>query len=130
MTSELPKIGQVLNYIYLFSHEAKVRDEGLKQRPVVVINVNASTRRIAVVAVTSKGERYPGTVPIPPDVARAANLADPSSILVTEYNLFTWLGFDLRPLTPSQGFVIGRLPPGFTAKIRQMTATGASINRD
>ena len=128
--TELPKLGQVLNYVYLFRHEASTRDEGVKDRPVVVIDVNETTRRVAVLPVTSQGERYKDAVPIPQDVAQAANLKPPSAILVSEYNIFTWLGFDLRPLATSGGYVIGRLPPGFTAKIRSLVATARPIDRD
>jgi PemK-like, MazF-like toxin of type II toxin-antitoxin system len=130
MMTELPKLGQVLNYVYLFRHEAGTRDEGVKDRPVVVIDVNETSRRVTVLPVTSQGERYKDAVPIPEDVARAANLRPPSAILVSEYNIFTWLGFDLRPLATSGGYVIGRLPPGFTAKIRTLVATARPIERD
>jgi hypothetical protein len=135
MMTELPKLGQVLNYVYLFRHEAGTRDEGVKAKPedmipVVVIDVNETSRRVTVLPVTSQGERYKDAVPIPEDVARAANLRPPSAILVSEYNIFTWLGFDLRPLATSGGYVIGRLPPGFTAKIRTLVATARPVERD
>ncbi|MEY2925927.1 MAG: hypothetical protein RL367_404 [Pseudomonadota bacterium] len=128
--TELPKLGQVLNYVYLFRHEASLREEGVKDRPVVVIDVNETTKRVAVLPVTSQGERYKGAVSIPPDLGQAANLRPPSAILVSEFNFFTWLGFDLRPLASSGGFVIGRLPPGFTAKIRLLAATAKPVERD
>jgi hypothetical protein len=128
--TDLPRIGQVLNYVYLFRHEASTRDEGIKNRPVVVIDVNETSKRVTVLPVTSQGERYKDAVPIPPDVAQAANLRVPAAILVSEYNIFTWLGFDLRPLASAGGFVIGRLSPGFTAKIRTLAATAKPIERD
>ncbi len=123
------RIGHVLRYVYLFaSEEAAGRDEGVKERPVVVINVDHEARLVHVLAVTTKGDGKPGAIPIPADVAAAANLSPTSSVLVTEYNEFRWLGFDIRPL--ADGYVAGRLTPGFTAKIRELAATPARINRD
>ncbi len=130
MTTDLPKIGQILNYVYLFRHEAQSRDEGVKDRPVVVIHVNEARRRVVVLPVTNAGERYPGTIMMPDDVAKAANLRPGAAVLVAEYSVFTWLGFDLRPLANTSGFVIGRLPPGFTAKIVGLAATARAVERD
>jgi hypothetical protein len=133
--TELPKLGDILNYVYLFRHEAGTRDAGVKAKPedmipVVVIDVNAASRRVTMLPVTSQGECSEDAVPIPQNVATAANLKPSSAILVSEYNIFTWLGFDLRPLARSGGFITGRLPPGFTAKIRLLAATGITIERD
>lgn len=123
------KIGHILSYVYLFRKEAaQGNDEGVKTRPVVVLHVDKDAGRVHVLAVTTKGERYPGTVPLPAEVATAANLSPQSSVLVTEYNHFRWLGFDIRPV--ANGYVAGRLPPGFTAKIRSMAATAVPIDRD
>ena len=129
-TTDLPRIGDVLSYIYLFKHEASTRDEGIKQRPVAVIDVDHPKRRVAVLAITTKGETYPDTIMLPDDVARAAKLQLKSAVLVCEYNVFTWVGFDIRPV--ADGYVASRLPPGFAHKIRQAAVdVGATaINRD
>ena len=43
------KVGHVLRYVYLFKSEAAAgRDEGVKERPVVVIDVDYDTRRVMV----------------------------------------------------------------------------------
>ena len=73
--TELPPIGAVLHYVYLFLHEAKLRDEGVKERPVIVIDVDQTT--VAVVPVTSKGDRYPEAIITPtwspmPQVSRSS----------------------------------------------------------
>ena len=129
MRTELPPIGAVLHYVYLFLHEAKLRDEGVKERPVIVIDVDHTTGTVAVVPVTSKGDRYPEAIVIPDAVANVAGLALKSAVLVTQYNSFTWLGYDIRPL--AQGYIAGRLPPGFTNQIRQLAiAGGIAIGRD
>ncbi len=129
-TPDLPRIGDVLSYIYLFKHEARTRDEGIKQRPVVVIDVDYQRRRVAVLAITTKGETYPGTIALPDDVARAAKLQLKSAILTTEYNVFSWLGYDIRPV--GDGYVAARLTPGFATKVRQAAVEGGAtpIDRD
>lgn len=123
------RIGHVLHYVYLFRSEAALgRDEGVKERPVIVLYIDRAAGRVHVLPVTTKGETYPGAVALPPDVAAAAGLSPRSSILVTEYNHFQWLGFDIRPV--ADGYIAGRLPPGFTAKIRELAATAKGIDRD
>ena len=62
-TTELPRIGDVLSYIYLFKHEASTRDEGIKQRPVVVIDVDRQTEPIAFL---DHRRVELGTVPVTP----------------------------------------------------------------
>ena len=123
------KIGHVLRYVYLFKSEAAAgADEGVKERPVIVLHVDSDTRRVYVLPVTTKGEGKPGAIPLPGEVASACGLAPQSSILVTEYNHFKWLGFDIRPV--AEGYVAGRLPPGFTAKIRALAVGAVGIDRD
>jgi hypothetical protein len=127
--TDLPPIGAVVHYVYPFLHEAKLCDEGVKERPVIVIDVDHTTGAVAVVPVTTKGDRYCEAIVIPDPVANAAGLALKSAVLVTQYNSFTWLGYDIRPL--AQGYIAGRLPPGFTNHIRQLAiAGGIAIDRD
>ena len=123
--TELPRAGDVLRYVYLFLNESLQRDEGVKERPVIVIDADPATRRVAVVAVTMKGERYPGTIALSEPVAAAAGLARGSSVVVSEYNTFTWLGYDIRPV--ADGFVAGRLPPGFAHKVLTAAATSQAV---
>ena len=123
--TELPRRGDVLRYVYLFHRESRDRDEGVKERPVVVIDADPATRRVAVVAVTTKGERSPGAIMLPDAVASAAGLSRGSAVVVNEYNVFTWLGFDIRPVANS--FVTGRLPPGFAHKVLSAVATGKAV---
>ena len=69
--STKPGRGAVINYIYLFASEhAAGRDEGVKERPVVV--VVADERGYIVVPVTTKGEIDPAnSIPVPAAQARA-----------------------------------------------------------
>ena len=123
------KIGHVLRYLYLFKSEADAgRDDGVKERPVVVLHVDHDEGRVYVLPVTTKGDGKAGAIALPAEVASASGLAPQSSVLVTEYNHFRWLGFDLRPV--GEGFIAGRLPPGFTAKIRALAAGAQGIDRD
>ena len=123
--TELPRPGDILRYVYLFLHESRHRDEGVKERPVVVIDADPGTRRVAVLAVTTKGERNPGAIALPDAVASAAGLSRGSAVVVGEYNVFTWLGYDIRPV--ATGFVAGRLPPGFAHKVLTASATGGAV---
>ena len=52
---------------------------------------------------TTKGDRYTAAIVLPDDVAKAAGLALKSAVLVTEYNSFTWLGYDIRPVAEGGG---------------------------
>ena len=123
--TDLPRRGEILRYVYLFHRESRDRDEGVKERPVVVIDADPVTRRVAVVAVTTKGERHPGRIAFPDAVASAAGLSRGSAVVVGEYNAFTWLGYDIRPV--AGGFVAGRLPPGFAQKVLTASATGGAV---
>ena len=123
------RIGQVLNYVYLFLADANEGHiEGVKERPVIVIDLDIPNNRVAVMAVTTKGDPRTGAVPIPHEVARVSNLSPHSSIVASEFNSFQWVGYDIRPY--ANGYVIGRLPPGFTAKIRALAASAKGISRD
>lgn len=126
----LPRVGDILNYVFLFDRESRERDEGLKERPCMVFSVNAETRLVKVLPLTTKGDRYVGTLQLPQEVAQKANLRYPTAVVVTEANAFTWLGFDLRPLVSSGNSLIGRMPPGFTAKIMAAARSPTEVDRD
>ena len=123
------KIGHVLRYVYLFKSEAAAgHDEGVKERPVVVIDIDHEKHRVQVLPVTTKGEGRQGAVPLPAQVASACGLSSQSAVVVTEYNEFRWLGYDIRPV--GDGYIAGRLPPGFTDKILTLAAGAKGIDRD
>jgi len=126
----LPKVGDILHYVYLFTHEqAAGRDEGIKTRPVMV--VATSGRRVFTVAITTKGESRTSTLPIPDRVADLAGLARGTAVVVDQYNHFSWIGYDIRPVTSEPSYVAGRMPPGFTNAVISALKSGAKgINRD
>ena len=73
-TIDLPKVGHVLRYVYLFANEQKAgRDEGVKERFVVVIAIDG--KRYSVAAITTKGEGRANALPLPAPVATAGGVA-------------------------------------------------------
>jgi PemK-like, MazF-like toxin of type II toxin-antitoxin system len=125
-----PKVGDVINYIFLFAHEAKTRDEGVKARPCVVIMADARQQRVLVAPLTTQGDRYADTLAIPDEVCRIARLRGPFAVVLSELNIFTWLGYDVRPLHGTNDITIGRFPPGFTAKVMTAIKNQRPVNRD
>lgn len=127
----LPKIGDVLHYVYLFTHEHEAgRDDGIKTRPMVVVATRG--QRVFTVAITTKGDRKTGVLAIPDKVADIAGLARGTSVVVDQYNHFTWLGYDIRPVTSEPSYVAGRMPPGFTNTIISTLLDGRAkgVDRD
>ncbi len=130
-TIDLPKVGHVLRYVYLFANEQKAgRDEGVKERFVVVIAIDG--KRYSVAAITTKGEGRANALPLPAPVATAGGVAPNSSVVTDEINIFTWPGFDIRPLMKGKGFVAGRFPPAFTNSLQSaiLSAPHERIDRD
>ncbi|MCF8706989.1 hypothetical protein [Rhizorhapis sp. SPR117] len=126
----LPKVGDILHYVYLFTHEQQAgREEGIKTRPVMVVAVQG--QRVFTLAITTKNDKAGKTLAIPDVVADRAGLARGTSIVIDQYNHFTWLGYDIRPVTAEPSYVAGRMPPGFTNTILSaLTAHAKGINRD
>lgn len=88
-------------------------------------------QRVFTVAITTKDDNRVSTLPIPDRVADAAGLARGTSVVVDQYNSFTWTGYDIRPVSPSPSYVAGRMPPGFTARIiSALHANASGLNRD
>jgi hypothetical protein len=136
----LPKPGEVINYSYLWEHEyRKGRDEGIKDRPVGVVLVTQTADgldQVHVVPMTTKpptpGQR---AIEVPPAVRRQLGLSvDRSWIIVSEWNRFTWPGYDIRPVRgrePSVSF--GFLPSGLFRQVRDglaEAAIGRPVNRN
>jgi hypothetical protein len=128
--THFPAVGEIINYVFLFHHEAQHRDEGVKERPCVVVAVDAAKRQVIVAPLTTKGERYPNTLPVPSVVARGASLSGATAVVLDDLNIFTWLGYDVRPLHDTDSVYIGRFPPGFTASIMQKLLAQRPTNRD
>ncbi|MFN4131305.1 MAG: hypothetical protein ACK4GC_16030, partial [Paracoccaceae bacterium] len=67
---------------------------------------------------------------LPAPVATAAGVTVGSSIVVSEFNRFTWPGFDIRPLSKDAGYIAGRLPPGFTNTLIDALIGATPVDRD
>lgn len=123
----LPRVGDVINFIFLFAHETTHRDEGVKERPCMVVEVDPPTNRVLVTPLTTKGDRYANTILVPQEVAKAAGLHFPTSVVSSETNSFTWLGYDVRPVSSTGDIRIGRMTPGFVHSIMQAVYSAKNL---
>jgi len=130
----IPQPTDVLSYVYLWAREAEAgRDEGSKERPVVVILATRQRSHgleILVAPVTTQAPR-PGTtaVEMPQRVRTHLGLGEaPSWIVADELNRFTWPGPDVRPvratgdLSPFLGKIPGRLYEQVRSKLAEVAA--------
>ena len=128
----LPRLGDVLNYVYVFKRDADAgRDEGVKARPVMVMAVVG--HRVTVMPLTTKGERASDTaLAIPEPVVKAMGLdaGARSSLVPGELNAFDWVGHDLRTIGKSASFLFGRCPPGFFATALDACLQSKPVSRD
>lgn len=137
---EPPEPGEVINYSYLWRSEyERGRDEGVKDRPVAVVVVVQTADGIDKVLVvpmtTTRPSKDQAAIEVPDAVRRQLGLkADRSWIVVSEWNEFSWPGFDLRPINRKSGEIsYGALPAGLFRRIRDAIVAGAAgrpIDRD
>jgi hypothetical protein len=121
-----PQPGLVISYAYLWSDEAeRGLVEGRKDRPcalIVAIEHREKTLRkqVAVAPITHARPRNQNVaIEIPRRVKEHLGLdGERSWIVLDEFNVFTWPGFDLRPIKARGGRVdYGFLPPKFFASL-------------
>ena len=121
-----PQPGLVISYAYLWSDEAdRGLVEGRKDRPCALIVAiehpeKALRKQVAVVPITHAPPRDPNVaIEIPRRVKEHLGLdGERSWIVLDEFNVFTWPGFDLRPIKDRGGRVdYGFLPPKFFASL-------------
>ena len=103
------------------------RDEGSKERPVVVVLATAESAtglRVVVAPVTTKAPmRGDAAVEMPAAVRQHLALGDqPSWIVASEVNSFLWPGPDLRPVRrEGDGSpYYGKLPGNLLRKVREV----------
>ena len=116
-----PEVGLVISYSYLWRDEAEVGHvEGRKNRPCAIVLVVQQTEEqapvVTVVPITHSPHRDPdASIEIPPAVKRHLGLDDqPSWIVLDDFNIFTWPGYDLRPVPSKKDrYHYGFLPPKF-----------------
>jgi hypothetical protein len=119
-----PEVGLVISYSYLWKEEEEQGlVEGRKDRPcaiVLTIEVPAaeSNRRkqVIVAPITHSPPHDPNVaIEIPPRVKEHLGLdGERSWVILDEVNIFTWPGFDLRPIRRGETRIdYGLLPPKF-----------------
>jgi hypothetical protein len=119
-----PEVGLVISYSYLWKEEEEQGlVEGRKDRPcamVLTVEVPAAEsdrrKQVAVAPITHSPPHDPSVaVEIPPRVKEHLGLdGERSWVILNEVNIFTWPGFDLRPIRRDETRVdYGMLPPKF-----------------
>lgn len=120
---DLPRIGAVVRYAYLWRDEAQVgRTVGRKDRPCAIVAIQRfpTGSRTAVMALTHSAQPDDArAVPVPTRVKRRLGLdTRPTWIVTAEVNLFLWPGFDLLD-TPARTGSYGDLPGGLVERVRK-----------
>ena len=124
----IPQPGDVLSYSYLWSHEAaRGQEEGLKDRPVVVVVgllTAAGRTQLIVVPITHSAPDHAGdAIELPQNIKRHLGLDQERSwIMITEVNRFIWPGPDIRPIGDDGDPLFGTLPDWFFLKLREAFA--------
>jgi len=121
-----PLPGLVLHYSYLWHDERhRGREEGIKNRPCVIVSaaaVSANEVQVMVVPVTHRPPRHPDdAIEMPAITKQRLGMDDARSwIVVTELNRFRWPGPDLRPIPGirSGSFAYGIVPPKLFSKLK------------
>ena len=139
-----PEVGLVISYSYLWSDEAEGGHvEGRKARPCAIVLVvqqaEGKAPAVTVVPITHSPHRNPeAAIEIPFTVKRHLGLDDqPSWIVLDDFNVFTWPGYDLRSVPGHKDrYYYGLLPPklfeGIIHKFSELRRRGqaARTSRD
>lgn len=127
--------------MYLWHREAEEgREEGVKDRPVVVvvaIEEREHGTQLIVVPVTTRPPRQgDAVVEMPARVTQHLGLAAGRCwIVADEYNRFTWPGPDIRPIraggqiSPRYGSIPGKLLEQVRARIAQAVRAGRLLKQ-
>ena len=129
-----PEAGLVIPYNYLWRHEhRKGRDEGRKTRPAVIVLVVQKTEgdapRVTVAPIThTPPDATTEAMELLPRIKQDLQLdGERSWIILDEVNEFTWPGYDIRPVTGSESFSYGFIPPKlYDAVIARLLALAAA----
>lgn len=126
MSLPTPEPGLVVSYSYLWSEESEQGlVEGRKDRPCAIVLVIQSdpegkAPQVVVAPITHSPPRdRMAAVEIPLAVKRHLDLDDlPSWVIVNDFNVFRWPGYDLRPNRKGE-YAYGVLPPSLFKQIIQ-----------
>ena len=137
MTFPDPKPGLVIRYAYLWTHEADLgMEEGSKDRPCcvlfTVLNEDGGTR-VAALPITHRPPSDPDlALELPAKTKRRLGLDDDQSwIVLSEANVFTWPGPDLRMLRGQgpESVALGYLPASLINTMRDRVLALIEKNR-
>lgn len=97
----IPGVGHVIKYSYLWWDEHyRGQNEGRKERPACVLFnqlTEANDTVLYVLPITHTPTEDPTAVEIPLSTKKRLGLdSEPSWIITSEYNKFTWPGYDIR----------------------------------
>ncbi|MCI4588738.1 hypothetical protein MOK15_01270 [Sphingobium sp. BYY-5] len=127
----IPQPTDVLSYSYLWEREAaQGRDEGVKDRPVVVVLAavtEGDLLQVYVAPVTTQPPREAsGFVEMPMAVKRHLGLDDARCwIVASEVNRFIWPGPDVRPVQGGDGSpYYGKIPGKLLEQVRAVMREG------
>ncbi len=104
MIPTAPQAGMVLHYSFLWKHEAeRGQEEGVKDRPVVVLVLLSEGEEVLVAPITTKpADAGAAAIEVPQRVRDHLGLdAAQSWISIDTLNRFVWPGPDLRPVPGS-----------------------------
>ena len=129
-----PEPADVLSYAYLWADEAeKGQEEGLKDRPVVVVvaRVVSGDRTQLLVAPVTHREPDPGEgIEVPAPVKRHLRLDHERSwIITTELNRFNWPGPDIRIARGGEDPFYGAIPAKLFEQMRSSILGNSSSSR-
>jgi hypothetical protein len=134
----VPEAGMVISYSFLWSEEAqRGKVEGRKDRPCAIVMAVQTDQReegpyqVAVVPITHVPHHDASVaMEIPGAVKRYLGLdGERSWVVLDEFNVFTWPGYDLRPIKnhPERvdyGFLPPKLFEQLIQKIEQLLNAG------
>lgn len=138
MTLPKPAPGLVINYSFLWPHEAdRGNQEGAKDRPCAIVIAAQSSGEILVVPIShTKPHPNRNAIELPAKTKQRLGLDDePSWVITDSLNRFTWPGPDVKPIK-SGNTAFGHLPHALTTKIREevlahySAKTGRIISRN
>jgi hypothetical protein len=126
-----PQPGMVICYAYLWKHEQeKGQTEGRKDRPAAIVLTRTDLgpgEMVYVLPITHRkpAEGDPWRILIPWAIKQRLGLdAEKSWVDVTEFNVFVWSGYHVRPTkrpktSDQETYLYGYLPSRFFNTIRK-----------
>ncbi len=119
MSFSKPEAGLVINYSFLWPHEAdRGQEEGVKDRPCAIVVATEDDNVLVVPITHTKPAPGRNAIKLPMATKKRLGLDDkPSWIITDSLNRFKWTGPDVRPL-PSGDVAYGLLPYKLIQQIR------------